>query len=181
MANIDLFVPKVVLFETGKQMGKSDGAYSENVGDKGGPTKFGITLATWQSCGYDKNHDGHIDKEDVKLITEDDYKYVVKRFWDSWKANNINNQSIAEILVDWVWASGTWGVKIPQRILGVKDDGSVGDKTIVALNNANQQDLFSKIYDARIKFVNDLCAAHPDQKKWLKGWINRINSFKFSN
>jgi len=37
--------------------------------DLGGATNKGVTLSTWQKQGYDKNGDGKIDVEDLKLIT----------------------------------------------------------------------------------------------------------------
>ena len=173
MANILKLVPLILAWETNK--------YTENLHDRGGATKFGVTVSTWQSCGYDKNHDGHIDKEDVKLLTPEDYHFVLNSFWNSWKADKINNQSVANILVDWVWGSGAWGIKIPQRILGVTQDGLVSNdgETIKAVNNYNQIILFSLIKEARIKFVNDICTSHPDQLVNKQGWLNRINSFKY--
>jgi len=35
-----------------------------------------------------------------------------KNFWDKWKADLIKDQSIANILVDWVWGSGKYGITI---------------------------------------------------------------------
>ena len=171
MATILKLIPIILLWESPK--------YVNNPGDHGGPTKFGVTLGTWQSCGYDKNHDGHIDALDVQLLTPEDYQFVLKSYWNTWKADQINNQSIANILVDWVWGSGKWGVVIPQRLLNLDDDGVVGPNTLGAVNSSDQEDLFNKIHDARIHFANDICDKHPDQEKWRHGWINRINSFKF--
>lgn len=66
-------------------------------------------------------------------------------YWDRWQADRIENQSVANILVDWVWASGVHGIKRPQKILGVTVDGIVGDKTIAALNAMDPMSLFFKI------------------------------------
>lgn len=170
MADISILAPIIAQWE---------GHYVNNPNDKGGPTNMGITLGTWQTVGYDKNHDGHIDIEDIKILSSEDFQYVLRKYWDSWKADNIVYQSVANILVDWVWGSGVWGIKIPQRILKVDDDGKVGNKTLTALNNYDQKILFTLIKEARIKFVEDLCNNHPDQNIFKKGWINRINSFKF--
>jgi len=172
MANIDKLIPIILRWE---------GHYVDDPLDRGGATNMGITLATWQRIGYDKNHDGHIDKEDVKQLDYNDFKYVFKSYWNTWLADSINNQSIANILVDWVWGSGRWGVIIPQRILGVKPDGSVGPKTLQAVNDYQpQEELFNKIKQARIDFVNDICKHNPTQKRFLKGWLNRINSYTFT-
>jgi len=50
-------------------------------------------------------------------------------YWERWQADRIRNQSVAELLVDWVWASGINGIKIPQQMLNLKPDGIVGEKT----------------------------------------------------
>jgi lysozyme family protein len=94
-------------------------------------------------------------------------------------ADKINNQSIAEFLVDWLYNSGSWGIKIPQRILQVKEDGLVGEKTILAVNNANGALFFCNLIQAREKFFRDIVVNNPSQKIFLKGWINRNNSFTY--
>jgi len=171
MADIKLLAPKIAQWE---------GKYVDDPLDKGGATNMGVTISTWQQLGYDKNHDGHIDKQDIKLLDYNDFSIILRKYWDTWQADNIVNQSIANILVDWVWGSGKWGIIIPQRILGVVADGSVGPKTIDALNRANQEILFKSIFAARVKFLNDIVANDPKQKRFLQGWMNRLNSFTFA-
>lgn len=103
-----------------------------------------------------------------------------KLFWDKWQADTIENQAIANILVDWVWASGNNGIKIPQRILGVTADGIVGAKTLAALKSAEPRKLFEQIHAARLKFVDDIVARKPSQKKFIRGWKRRINAITFN-
>jgi lysozyme family protein len=80
------------------------------------------------------------------------------------------------MIVDWVWASGQGiGIKRVQKILGVTADGIVGPKTIAAVNAQNPKELFKKVYDGRAAHFNAIVKANPSQKKWLKGWMNRIN------
>jgi len=73
-----------------------------------------------------------------------------------------------------------WGIKIPQRLLKVKDDGVVGPGTLNQLNNVDFKLFHSAIKQARIDFVNDLVKNRPDNQKFLKGWLNRINSFVYA-
>lgn len=171
MALIKSFVDKILSWE-------GDGFFNLKH-DKGGATKMGITLKTWQSIGYDKDKDGDIDEEDLKAIDRKDYELVVKKFWDRWLGDQIKNQSIAEILVDWVWTSGSHGIEIPQRLLGIAQDGKVGPKTIAALNAQVPEVIFNRIKEARATFYNGIATKDPTQRKWLRGWNNRNNTFKF--
>lgn len=191
MAKIDKLSPIVAKWE---------GGFVNDKTDKGGATNMGITIGTWRSVGYDKDGDGDIDVQDIRLLDAHDFSAVLKIYWNRWQADRIINQSIANILVDWVWASGKWGVRIPQRILGLKEDGVVGPITLKAINSANQKDLFEKLFKAREKFFEDIVnnsvlkyenqikrkATEKEkmkytQKRFIKGWLNRLSDFKFTS
>ena len=174
MAEVKKFEPFVLRWEGSSK-------YTNKKSDRGGATKYGITIATWRTVGYDKNGDGKIDEKDVQLITEEDFKKVLKRnFWDKWKADEIKNQSVAEILVDWLWASGKWGIIKPQQLLGVKEDGIVGKQTLAAVNGyPNQRQLFEALKNARKAYINKLIKADPSQIVNKKGWLNRINALEY--
>ena len=100
-------------------------------------------------------------------------------YWDRRKADEIKSQSVADILVDWVWASGAHGIKIPQRLLGVTVDGIVGPKTIAAVNSRNPRELFDQIKIARFDFIEDICRKRPANNKFKRGWMNRINNISY--
>lgn len=171
MAKIEQLIPKILIFE---------GGYCNDVCDSGGATNMGVTLATWQKMGYDKDLDGDIDADDIKLLTNGDFRIVLSKYWNKWKANLIKNQSIAELLVDWYWGSGIWGIKIPQRVLGVDDDGIVGSQTLNAINSyPNQKELHEKLIQARLDFIYGICKRSPKNNKFKKGWVRRIVSYTF--
>lgn len=173
MADVNKLAPFILKWE---------GKFADDPDDRGGATNMGVTISTWRQVGYDKDGDGDIDVNDLKLLTRDDVisRVLKPHYWDRWKADLITNQNIANILVDWVWCSGSWGIKIPQKILGVKQDGIVGIKTINAINSrSNQRTLFTAIRNSRIDFINELCRKNKSQLKFKNGWINRLNDLHY--
>ena len=78
------------------------------------------------------------------------------------------------MLVDWVWMSGaSVGIKRPQALLKVTQDGIVGPKTIAAVNNTDG--FLTTLYAARKRHFENIVKNRPASKKFLKGWLNRLD------
>lgn len=154
---------------------KWEGGFSNNPKDKGGATNKGVTLATYRMV-YGKNKT----VDDLKNMSDKEWEHIFKiYYWDKWKGDDIKNQSIANILVDWYWMSGNIGVKKVQELFGLKVDGIVGSKTISCINSQNQEEAFKMIWNRRKQFYESLVKNNPSQKVFLNGWMNRLNSLKF--
>lgn len=168
MAKAELLKPFILRWE---------GGFVDDPLDRGGATNKGITIGTFRNF-YGKD----ATVEQLKHITDEQWLHIFKSgYWDKWKADDIENQSIADIVVDWAWASGTvTSIKQVQKILGVAVDGIVGNDTLTAINIAGQRSLFAKIHSMRIEFVENIVKRDPSQARFLKGWKNRINSLTFS-
>lgn len=167
MANAKLLQPFILRWE---------GGFVDDPLDRGGATNKGITIGTFrQFYGKDAT------VEQLKNITDEQWLRIFKAgYWDKWKADEIVNQSIANIVVDWAWASGpVTSIKQVQAILGVDSDGIVGPRTLAAINSADQRILFDDIHDARLRFVDNIVLRDPTQARFIKGWKNRINDIKF--
>ena len=170
MANSSKLVPFILQWE---------GGFVNDPLDLGGATNKGITIGTFTEYKRRKGLKAPT-IQDLKNISNEDWHEVFKGlYWDRWKADEIKNQSVANILVDWVWASGSHGIKRPQRILGVTADGIVGSKTIAALNAKDPAELFRMIKADRIKFIDEICEKRPANNRFKKGWLNRINAIKY--
>ena len=151
-----------------------EGGFANDPADRGGATMKGITIGTFTTYRKSKGKPTPT-VTDLKNISDQEWGDVFKSlFWDNWCADNIKSQSIANILVDWVWASGKYGITIPQKILGVAQDGVVGPKTLEALNARDADKLFAQLKQARINFVETIVKRNPSQKKFINGWKRRI-------
>lgn len=157
--------------------------YTNRKSDRGGATKYGICLATWKKVGYDKNKDGVINAEDVKLLTEEDYNRVFKlNYWDACWGDHIKNQSVANLLVDFAYNSGvSRAVKYIQSCVGTRQDGIMGAATLSAINNyaKGQWVLFDALKVKRIAFFHKVVENDPSQKVNLKGWLRRNSNIQY--
>ena len=170
MANSSKLIPFILQWE---------GGFVNDPDDLGGATNKGITIGTFIEYKKRKGQKAPT-VDDLKNISDEEWHDVFKSlYWDKWKADEIENQSVANILVDWVWASGSHGIKRPQRLLGVKADGIVGKRTIAAVNAMDAATLFKMIKDDRAKFIDEICKARPKNEKYRKGWMNRINAIRY--
>lgn len=172
MAQCEILLPFILRWE---------GGFVNDPNDRGGATNKGVTLSTWRNVGYDKDGDGDIDVTDLKQLTDEDVmsRVLKPHYWDRWRADEITSQSVANMLVDWVWCSGAYGIKIPQRILNVKIDGIVGAKTLSAVNSRDPRELFDELRNEREEFLRRIVKNNPTQKKFLRGWINRLNAIRY--
>ena len=164
----------------GKFILSYEGGFVNDPKDRGGATNKGVTIATWRKQGYDKDGDGDIDVDDLKLITEADALRILKNnYYNRWRADEINDQSVANMLVDWVWCSGKNGIVIPQRLVYAKPDGLVGPQTLRMVNSYNPKELFYMLLEAREKYLRKICENDPSQNRFLKGWLRRLNAIAY--
>lgn len=191
MANVNILAKFIFSFE---------GGYVNDHIDRGGATNHGVTLATWRAYGWDKNGDKKIDNTDIKLLTIQDATYILKtKFWNKCLGDQINSQSIANLIVDWYWGSGVKGIKRVQRVLGVKSDGIFGQNTLKAINSyKNERELFNKLWKAHQDFYVSIAKASLfqyerkkgrkatyyekktyTQYKFLNGWLRRLDGIQY--
>lgn len=173
MADSKKLVPFILSWETDR--------YTNNKKDKGGPTKYGITLATWRRVGYDKNGDGVLNEEDIKLLTEDDFHRVFKQnYWNACKADKIQDQSVANMLVDFAYNSGVKrAATYLQLTLGITADGIIGNKTLFAINKSNGKRLFERLKKTREDYLKSI--AKGTQKDFLNGWLRRVSYITYGH
>ena len=166
MADFKKYAPKLLQLE---------GGYTNHPDDQGGPTNLGITLRTYKAyCGQEKTI------KDLRNMSYETWQNIMKDlYWDKCRADEIENQSLAEIIVDWCVNSGMVGLRKVQEIAGCKPDGIAGPITLSLINTSDPKSLFDRIWNARKQFYTNIVKKNPSQKVFMNGWMNRLGSFKY--
>jgi lysozyme family protein len=113
---------------------------------------------------------------DLKNIPDREWTDILKqKYWNPWQADRIRSQAVANLLVGWGWGSGVkTAVMQFQELTGTVKDGIVGEKTLSAINSADETGLFNRIWTARKDFFVNTVKSRPAQIKFLSGWLNRL-------
>ena len=177
MADVSILSPIILKWE---------GLYSNNPTDKGNYDNKGNLIGSCRGitpATYFTAFGVWPTVEQMKNLTIEQFTYVLKKlYWNLWQADKIENQSIANILVDFCWGSGGVAIKYIQQMLVLAADGIVGNHTLEAINTYDtQEDLFNKIKDFRLNYLEKIVENNSSQSIFLKGWQNRVNSFTFEN
>lgn len=170
MADIKNLIPHILKWE---------GGFVQDESDSGGATNRGVTLGTYTEYCRKKG----LPKpsvNDLRNLPMGEWEDILRTmYWNRYKADRIDSQSVANICVDWLWHSGCQGIIKVQDILGVETDGIVGPITLCAINSRNPRLLFDEIKAKRIEFFRKLVEKRPANKKYLKGWLNRVNDLNY--
>lgn len=164
-----------------------EGGYSNRPEDRGGPTCWGITLATAREHGY---------QGDMRALPREfAAKIYAGWYWDSLKLDQVAEIStdLAAYLFDWGVNSGPGtAAKYLQRQLNVLNnrgtlfpdlivDGAIGPGTLAALTSyANLRGFFGvsvladTINAERIVFCRRLAERDEEQETFTFGWFCRV-------
>jgi lysozyme family protein len=170
MATFDIFLPMLLKFE---------GGYVDDPEDPGGETNKGVTMATFQSCshellGVDPTSDN------LKALTDAQAGIIYKAlYWNKIQGDAIALQDLANIVCDFFVNSGSHATKLLQSVMidmgaSISADGVIGPGSIQALSGLPQVEVYRRYKQGRIAFYQNLGQKFP---RFLKGWLNRVNSF----
>ena len=146
---------------------RHEGGYVNDPDDPGGETKFGISKRAFPDV-------------DIKNLTEDQAKKIY--FDEYWKPLNLHllqNKELALHVFDHgVNAGKHTAVRMLQEILECKKDGVLGPVTAKAANDNNE--IVEKYIQRRIRYYLEIATRRPRLKKFLRGWLNRVESTNFN-
>lgn len=182
MASFESQFPRILRFEGGYQNRPKDSANYCN-GQLIG-TKYGVSAEGFQ------NYFGRCPSvEEMQNLTTDIAREIAKNnYWDIINGDKIENQSVADLMFDYIWGSGQSQISnlkaIANQVNGkkliVENDNKITDAEANIINNLNQELYFASLKEFRIRFFNTLAQSNPDKyAEDLHGWINRINKYTF--
>lgn len=149
--------------------------YTDLPSDKGGPTKYGITIDTLSSWRHSE-----CTSEDVKNLTEQEAteiykgKYIIHPGFDT-----ISDVRLRAALVDMgVMFGYIRAIQTLQSLVHVSQDGVLGPLTQSAANYTHDiRGLINQISGVRIQMHAKRVNQDHTQLAFLTGWINRALSF----
>lgn len=152
-----------------------EGGYVDHPSDRGGPTKYGITLDTLFEA-----RDDSVCINDIKDLTQAEAIEIYgDLYWVRPKFNTLGTSDrVAEILFDAAVHHGQgWAIKTLQKLVGVLPDGLIGPVTRRAVDDYDQHNLFVDFIRARLEHYASIVSADSTQSVFIAGWVNRMQYF----
>ena len=187
----------MAVFEIADKIRKAnEGGWVHNPADVGGETAFGWSRKFWPKLRIWEI----IDNYKKKFVKPPQYgtasykswsrvfnttlnsdgtlmKYVDQAFkevfWDANRIGMIENQEIANWLYDHAVNAGGRGIRWMQLAAKVAPDGSIGPKTLVAINTSDPTRLLQRAEDIAGAYRLDRAHEDPSQIGFLMSWLKR--------
>lgn len=152
-------------------------SYVNDPKDSGGPTKFGITLRTYEDyIGKASTADS------IKELTIETAKAIyLHKYWSPLFADGIKDAGVAVCIFDAAVLYGVGSASLmAQKAVNLckvplKLDGVLGDKSIEALNSIARGDFLKAFHSLIIVRIASTIAANPKDEKFRGGWTHRAD------
>ena len=158
-----------------------EGGWTDDPADPGGVTNFGVSLRLIRHMGFDVNHDGDIDGDDIAALTKAQAIEVFRtQWWERYQYATLGAQLVAEKVFDLSVNTGPGQAhRILQRALraagGVElvEDGIIGPKTWTVARAADPWALRVALRSEAAGFYRLLATQKPSLGVFLNGWLRR--------
>lgn len=155
---------------------KHEGGFVNDPLDSGGITNLGVTKRVWEEFV------GHpVSESDMRNLTVDKVSKLYKqRYWDRVQADKLP-KGVDYVVFDFAINAGVGrAVKTLQSTVGSNPDGIIGNQTLARVNAMDAKELVNAYSDARVDFYQGIVARKPDQARFIRGWLNRVEDARKS-
>lgn len=167
---------------------KHEGNYCFVKNDSGGETYKGIARRynpKWSGWKIvDKNKPLRYNQEIKSTeLNNSVFEFYIEKFYNPCKIDEITDLKISgHLLCHAVNAGIKPAVKLLQQAINkvyevqISVDGVIGKKTLSYCNNDKTDELIKQFIVERNAFYTNITKRKPSQKKFLKGWLNRVKN-----
>lgn len=151
-----------------------EGGFVDNPADRGGPTKYGITLNTLSE------HLGRpASTAEVEALTETEALTIYrKRYISDPGFDSISDPALFDLVVDSAVNHGpSRATKLLQGAVGTKPDGVIGPETLRGLSLTPPAVVRRRVLAARVRLYGRIISADHSQAVFAAGWLNRAAEF----
>ena len=127
--------------------------------------------------------------QQMKDLTVEQAKAIFKgNYWDKVGSDLIKNQSVAELMFQFIIGSGASQLSDLKDIANVvfgkdelkENDLPLNNFEINFINNLDQHKYFNAMWSWRMGFYDIVVQRNPAKLKYLQGWKNRLITHKFT-
>lgn len=181
---------------------KHESGYNNYPQDKGGETICGIARnynkfenKVWDIVDANKEAMGGLDttksialqKKDWQVLSKMCFSnkafqeavkdFVYRRYYSKYKIYRINSKAKQGFVLDFCYNS-FYAIREIQKMLNIKADNIIGDKTLKEINALDDKTFILKACDVREAYYKRQVELKPSNKIFEKGWLARVNSFR---
>ena len=167
----------------------AEGGFVNHPQDRGGPTKFGITLKTLEHWRGEA-----VGIEDVKALTREEAEEILRaQYLKQPKIDRLPAPLVVPVFDASVVHGPARAIRLLQTVLNevardldltpLRRDGILGERTLSFARHAMDamgEYLINAYCDARAEYCQGIVTRDPSQKVFLRGWLARIDRLRMA-
>lgn len=153
---------------------RREGGFVDHPADRGGPTKYGVTLATLA-----EHRGGPVTASDVQNLSVHEAREIYRQhYYLKPGFQDITDQRLLGLVVDTAIHTGPdRAIRWLQAALDVPVDGKLGPQTIGMLKVREPAAVYAFVLAERLRHLGRIIRKQRSQHVFAEGWLNRVADF----
>jgi lysozyme family protein len=152
-----------------------EGGYVNHAADRGGATMKGITQRVYDEYRIERR----LGTQAVKLISDDEVREIYQeQYWDAGNCHRLRSRLDLAQFDTAVNMGINRATRILQEASGCTADGRFGPATLAAVGSCELRPTLERYCEIREGWYRNRTVERPDQKVFLKGWLNRMKALR---